>query len=81
MYDIQYLKQRKLLLLFLTDLLEENRRRYSNQTGEIRRIVTIQNDLLGKLYGRLRKGLGIEKESFEELAEMERRLTEVWRIS
>lgn len=81
MYDIQYLKQRKLLLLFLTDLLEENRRRYSNQTGEIRRIVTIQNDLLGKLYRRLRKGLGIEKESFEELAEMERRLAEVWRIS
>lgn len=80
MYDIQYLKQRKLLLLFLTDLLEENGRCYSNQVGEIKRIATIQNDLLGEIYGSLRKGLGIEKEGFEELAEMERRLDKVLHI-
>lgn len=81
MYDIQYLKQRKLLLLFLIDLLEENRIWYSNQAGEIRRIATIQNDLLGEIYGRLRKGLGIEKESFDEMAEMERRLAKALRVS
>ena len=81
MYDIQYLKQRKLLLLLLIDLLEENRICDSNQAGEIRQIATIQNNLLGEIYGRLRKGFGIVKESFDEMAEMERKLAKVLRIS
>lgn len=81
MYDIQYLKQRKILLLLLTDLLEENGRCYRNQTREIRRIATVQNDLLGEIYGSLHKGLGIEQGSFDEMAEMERRLEMVLHIS
>lgn len=71
MYDIQYLKQRKLLMLFLIDRLEENRIYYSNKAGEIRRIVNVQNDLLGRIYGNLQKGRGIEKESFDEISQLE----------
>lgn len=75
MYDIQYLKQRKLLLLLLIDLLEENVRCFGCQTKESRRIVNIQNGLLGKIYVNLQKGMGIEKESFAELS----RLRAGWR--
>lgn len=77
MYDIQYLKQRKLLMLLLVDLLEENRKCPRGQTGEIRRIVNIQNDLLGKIYGNLQKGLGIEQESFNEMSRLEDALVKV----
>lgn len=77
MYDIQYLKQRKLLLLLLIDLLEENVRCFGCQTKESRRIVNIQNGLLGKIYVNLQKGMGIEKESFAELSRLESRLAKV----
>ena len=80
MYDIQYLKQRKLLMLFFTDLLEENRICHRNQAGEIRRIVNVQNDLLGEIYGRLRNGLGIERVSFDEMSQLESTLAEILRI-
>lgn len=71
MYDIQYLKQRKLLMLLLTDLLEENGQCPERQAGEIRQIVNTQNDLLGKIYGNLQKGLGIKRESFDEMSQLE----------
>ena len=77
MYDIQYLKQRKLLLLLLIDLLEENIRCFGRQTRESRRIVNTQNGLLGKIYVNLQKGMGIEKESFSELSRLESRLAKV----
>lgn len=81
MYDIQYLKQRKVLMLFLFDKLERNRRCSRELAGEIRQIVNTQNDLLGKIYGNLQKGLGIEKGSFEEMAQWESRLAKVLCIS
>ena len=71
MYDIQYLKQRKLLLLFFVDLLEENRICHSDQAGEIRRIANIQNNLLGEIYGRMRNGLRIESVRFDEISQLE----------
>lgn len=74
MYDIQYLKQRKILLLTLIDLLEENVRCIECQTKESRRIVNTQNGLLGKIYVNLQKGKEIEKESFAELSSLESRL-------
>ena len=77
MYDIQYLKQRKLLLLLLIDLLEEKVRCFGCQTKESRRIVNKQNCLLGKIYVNLQKGMGIEKESFAELSRLESRLAKV----
>lgn len=77
MYDIQYLKQRKLLMLLLIDLLEENGKYPGEGAGEIRQIVNIQNNLLGKIYGNLQKGAGIEKEIFDEMAQMESRLAKV----
>ena len=77
MYDIQYLKQRKLLMLLLIDLLEENVRCFGCQTKESRRIVNTQNGLLGKIYVNLQKGMGIEKESFAELSRLESRLAKV----
>ena len=77
MYDIQYLKQRKILLLTLIDLLEENVRCIECQTKESRRIVNTQNGLLGKIYVNLQKGKEIEKESFAELSSLESRLAKV----
>ena len=71
MYDIQYLKQRKLLMLFFVDLLEENRNCSGAQAGEIRKIVNTQNELLGKIYRNLQKGLGIDIESFNEMSQLE----------
>lgn len=71
MYDIQYLKQRKLLMQLLADAAEENGICSKEKAGEIRRIVNAQNDLLGKIYGRLRAGEGIEKESFDEMSQWE----------
>lgn len=71
MYDIQYLKQRKLLMLLLADAAEENGICPKEKAGEIRRIVNTQNDLLGKIYGRLRMGEGIEKEKFDEISQWE----------
>ena len=81
MYDIQYLKQRKLLLLLLTDRLEEIGKCTGERAGEIRQIVNVQNDLLGKIYGNLQKGLGIEQESFDEMARLESTLAEILCIS
>ena len=80
MYDIQYLKQRKLLMLLFVDLLEEAGRCYSTRIGEVRRIVTIQNDLLGEIYKSLWKRLGIDKERFDEIAQLEERLTQALRL-
>ncbi len=77
MYDIQYLKQRKLLLLVLIDLLAKYRKYFGGQIEETRWIVNTQNDLLGKIYGRLQKGMGIDEESIEEMAWLERKLEKV----
>lgn len=77
MYDIQYLKQRKLLILFLIDLLEENGECPRRWAGEIRQIINMQNDLLGGIYGNLQNGLRIEKDSFDEMAQMESELAKV----
>lgn len=77
MYDIQYLKQRKLLMLFLIGLLEENGKCSGEQAEEIRQIVNMQNDLLGEIYGNLQKGLGIERESFDEMSRLEGGLVKV----
>ena len=81
MYDIQYLKQRKLLMLLLTDRLEEIGKCTGERAGEIRQIVNVQNDLLGKIYGNLQKGLGIEQEGFDEMARLESTLAEILCIS
>lgn len=81
MYDIQYLKQRKLLLLLLTDRLEEIGKCTGERAGEIRQIVNAQNDLLGKIYRNLQKGLGIEQESFDEMPRLESTLAEILCIS
>lgn len=76
LYDIQYLKQRKLLLLFFTDQLEERRIWHRDQAGAVRDLVNRQNDLLGRIYKNLRKGQGLEKADFEEAAELESRLAD-----
>ena len=76
LYDIQYLKQRKLLMELLIKLLEEHGRYPGGQAGEIRQIVNTQNELLEKLYGNLQKGRGIDEGSFEQMAQLESRLSD-----
>ena len=58
-------------------LLEENGKCSGEQAEEIRQIVNMQNDLLGEIYGNLQKGLGIERESFDEMSRLEGGLVKV----
>ena len=64
-------EQWPLLMLLLADAAEENGICPKEKAGEVRRIVNTQNDLLGKIYGRLRMGEGIEKEKFDEISQWE----------
>ena len=79
MYDIQYLKQRKLLQRLFIDILEKHVVCHQEQRGDIKQIITRQNVLLAEMYGKLRKGEGIEKGVFDELAEAGQMIDEMSR--
>ena len=76
MYDIQYLKQRKLLQLLFFHTLEKYGIRNREEMKNIKKNVLEQNDLMSAIYMKLRKGEGIDGERFNRLAEMEEKVAE-----
>ncbi len=74
LYDIQYLKQRKLLLLLLADMLEKYELQPAGKFTNLKEYAMKQNDLLGELYWKLRSGEGLDRRLFAMLAELERKV-------
>lgn len=78
-YDIQYLKQRKHLLLWYIDQLKQAPLFNMNILLESKEIVSNQNLILTEMYFLLNRGT-IKKNLFYKLAKLERSLTEKWRL-
>lgn len=72
MYDVQYLKQRKILALYFADLIEKYKVQRRSSMMDFRNAILSQNELLGEIYGKLRKGELLESDLFDELAEREK---------